>query len=135
MLFRSGNNAEIVKLRLLLLRQEKLFEQEMDVNERSRQFIIADNEFHRLIFNSIGKDSLWNIISQTTPHYQRFRAINNLQDEEVIKKLFEEHKHILMLLEDRDKESLRALYNKHIYGGAENMAEIISKNESFFVIE
>lgn len=131
----SGSNTDLVKLRLLLLKQKKLFEEEITQKERSKQFIIDDNEFHRLIFESASKSSLWNIISQTTPHYHRFRALNNLQSEKVLSILFEEHMQILMLLEKKDKESIRKLYNEHIYGGVENMADIISRNESYFIIE
>lgn len=130
----SGSNTDLVKLRLLILKQKKLFEEEMSQMERSKQFIIADNEFHSLIFNIVGKDSLWKLISQTTPHYHRFRALNNLQNEKVLSTLFDEHMHILTLLESKDKETLMGLYNRHIYGGVENMAEIISKNESYFII-
>ena len=130
----SGSNTDLVKLRLLILKQKKLFEEEMSQMERSKQFIIADNEFHSLIFNIVGKDSLWKLISQTTPHYHRFRALNNLQNEKVLSTLFDEHMHILTLLESKDKETLMNLYNRHIYGGVENMAEIISKNESYFII-
>ncbi|MGL6175054.1 MAG: GntR family transcriptional regulator [Cellulosilyticaceae bacterium] len=128
------SNTDLVKLKLLLYKQRNLFEQEMSLNERSKQFIIADNEFHRLIFNIMGKDSLWQMISQTTPHYHRFRALNNLQNEMILDQLFEEHIRILELLEQREKEDLKTLYKKHIYGGVENMAEIISKNENYFIL-
>lgn len=128
------NDTDLVKLKLLLLKQKNLVEEELSLIQRSKRFIIADNEFHSLIFNLVGKDSLWEMISHTTPHYHRFRALNNLQNEKVLDMLFEDHIKILELLEQREKMELQNLYKKHIYGGVANMAQIISKNPNYFII-
>ena len=132
----KGHNEQLVKLRLLLLTQEKAFEEEGITYEKlAKQFIKGDNDFHRLIFKSVGKERIWDLMLQTTPHYQRFRAINNLQNIDVVRALLEEHRNILLLLENRDKEGVKKLYAKHIYGGAKSIADIISSNQEFFVVE
>ncbi len=128
------HNEELVKLRLLLLVQEEIFNNEVSDEVRSKQFIKADNQFHRLIFKSVGKESIWDMIAHTTPHYQRFRAITNLQDMDVVRGLFKEHQNILMMLENRDKAGIRELYNKHIYGGTKRIAEIVKNNQELFSI-
>lgn len=126
------DDSHLIKLQLLLIKQKKLFEKESSLAEKSKEFILADNAFHSLIFNLARKDTLWKLISQTTPHYHRFRALHNLKDTEVIDTLFQEHNQIIYYLKNKDKEHLTKLYKKHIYGGLENITEIISSNEALF---
>lgn len=122
----------LAKLQLLILKQKKLFEEDFPESKRSKEFILADNAFHSALFSLARKDALWKLISQTTPHYHRFRALYNLKDTEIIDTLFEEHLHIVEYLKTGDKEALQALYKKHIYGGLDNISEIISHYETFF---
>lgn len=127
------NDTHLLTLQLLLIKQKKLFEKKSTPYEKSKDFILADNAFHGSIFSLARKDTLWKLISQTTPHYHRFRALHHLKNEDVIDNLFKEHSNILTHLKNKDKKNLSILYQKHIYGGLDTIGEIIAANESFFI--
>ena len=98
------------------LNEQKLFLQGAAENENSvNDFIKYDNNFHRLIFRIAGKENIWNMVLGINHHYERFRSLVNLQGENNIQHLYEEHRMIFEALTKKDIQALETIFSKHIY--------------------
>ena len=94
-----------------VMKQEKLVESE---NFDADTFSVMDNEFHRICYCAYGKEPLWNIISEMSMHYSRFRRIN-LSTGDVFRKALLDHQMMLSMLESGNTEELKALLREHLY--------------------
>ena len=116
------------------LNEQKLFLQGAAENENSvNDFIKYDNNFHRLIFRIAGKENIWNMVLGINHHYERFRSLVNLQGENNIQHLYEEHRMIFDALTKKDTQALETIFNKHIYDGFKNSSAMLVKYSDYFI--
>ncbi|MFR5367346.1 GntR family transcriptional regulator [Intestinibacter bartlettii] len=131
----ANSLTEADELRLKFnLNEQKIFllntaESEDSVND----FIKYDNSFHKLIFHIAGKENIWNMILGMNQHYERFRSLINLQGENNIQKLYEEHCMIFDALTKKDVEALQTIISKHIYDGFRNSSALLVKYSDYFI--
>ena len=71
-----------------------------------------DDEFHRLIFKAAGKMQAYEMMKGMMVHFDRVRnmALGTIKD----RSLVEDHEKILKAVRSHDKESARALMEKHL---------------------
>lgn len=116
------------------LNEQKLFLQGAAENENSvNDFIKYDNNFHRLIFRIAGKEKIWNMVLGINHHYERFRSLVNLQGENNIQHLYEEHRMIFDALTKKDTQALETIFSKHIYDGFKNSSAMLVKYSDYFI--
>lgn len=129
--------AQILKIRLALNEQQKFIQQisslsTQDQKEAGVRFIILDNQFHELLFSLAGKKKIWDMLVDSNPQYERFRALLNVGNPEAMKKLYDTHCEIAEAIIQKDLDRLQQLVTGHIYGGFSDNADIVLKNSDYF---
>lgn len=129
--------AQILKIRLALNEQQKFIQQisslsAQDQKEAGVRFIILDNQFHELLFSLAGKKKIWDMLVDSNPQYERFRALLNVGNPEAMKKLYDTHCEIAEAIIQKDLDRLQQLVTGHIYGGFSDNADIVLKNSDYF---
>ncbi|MDO4594940.1 MAG: GntR family transcriptional regulator [Tissierellia bacterium] len=116
------------KLKLEIQKQEKLLKANDVI-----AFLEADDNFHRLIYSFISKESIWDFLQQNNYDYYRFRMFllkfNKLHHEFTL----DEHKNLVDLLLDVKKGDLIKSVENHVYKGVKSSNELISKYENMFI--
>ena len=125
--------ADTLKLEFSLNNQKQLLNNDNSCDDIASQFIKYDNNFHKLIFRIAGKESIWDMIFGLNQHYERFRSLINLQGENNIQKLYEEHCMIFDALTKKDVEALQTIISKHIYDGFRNSSALLVKYSDYFI--
>jgi len=108
--------------------QKDLVENEGNLAE----FLEFDNDFHRAIFKAVNHDSIWDIISTTRIHYNRFRLLT-MYEPQMLEKVFNEHCEIVKLIEAADKTACDAILKEHHYSGLGNADVLKEKYPGYFL--
>jgi DNA-binding GntR family transcriptional regulator len=77
------------------------------------QFYIADEEFHKTIFDTAGKSLAYQVIRTTNSHYNRLRILS-LKQEGIDKKIINEHLDIVEAAKERNAARLRLTLYQHL---------------------
>lgn len=96
------------------------------------EFLDLDNDFHKAIFKAVNHDTIWDIISTTRIHYNRFRLLT-MYEPEMLNKVFQEHFDIMKAIEAGDKAGCNALLKKHHYNGLEHADILKEKYPNYFL--
>lgn len=117
-----------VELKRNLRQQRDLVEDQGSIVE----FLELDNEFHRIIFKTIGHETIWDIISTTKIHYNRYRVLT-MYEPEMLEKVYNEHCHIVSEIQAGEKVSCETTMKEHHYSGLENARVIMEKYPDYFM--
>ena len=87
---------------------QRFYQQE----RKTEKLMELDDEFHRLIFKAAGKMQAYEMMKGMMVHFDRVRnmALGTIKD----RSLVEDHEKILKAVRSHDKESARALMEKHL---------------------
>ena len=87
---------------------QRFYQQERN----TEKLMELDDEFHRLIFKAAGKMQAYEMMKGMMVHFDRVRnmALGTIKD----RSLVEDHEKILKAVRSHDKESARALMDKHL---------------------
>ncbi len=129
--------AQILKIRLALNEQQKLIQQMPSLSiqeqkEAGARFVTLDNQFHELLFSLAGKKKIWDMLVNSNPQYERFRALLNVGNPETMKNLYDTHCEIVETVIQKDLDKLQQVITGHIYGGFSDNADIVLENSSYF---
>lgn len=129
-------NKEIIpQLTLIIAKQNKIIQSELELSEKALSFFELDNEFHKCLFSSLNKQDLWTYIMQSSPDYTRFRTMmTEFYTFEDLNQLLDEHKQILEFIKNSDTNALKDVYKNHINGGINSFQKIITDKENYFVL-
>ncbi|AEY67962.1 GntR family transcriptional regulator [Clostridium sp. BNL1100] len=108
--------------------QKDLVENEGNIEE----FLELDNDFHKVIFKAVNHETIWDIISTTRIHYNRFRLLT-MYEPEMLNRVFQEHFDIMTKIEEGDKAGCNALLKKHHYNGLEHADILKEKYPGYFL--
>ncbi len=108
--------------------QKDLVENEGNIEE----FLELDNDFHKVIFKAVNHETIWDIISTTRIHYNRFRLLT-MYEPEMLKRVFQEHFDIMTKIEEGDKKGCNTLLKKHHYNGLEHADVLKEKYPGYFL--
>ncbi|TCK93236.1 DNA-binding GntR family transcriptional regulator [Natranaerovirga hydrolytica] len=131
-LCKNFSKNKIFKLQLILKKQENLFSQNLSLEDLSRQFIEADNEFHNMIYQLANKENILNFIKSISHHYERFRVFVNFTDEENLYKLYEQHKALYECMVSNNLDTLKELFSQHLYEGIYRSSEKVFEYPEYF---
>ncbi len=131
-LAKSYDKSHDLRINLLLKKQEELLNSDMDIEELSRAFVVADNEFHTALFDAAGKKNIIQFLYECNSQYERFRTFINFSGKEDLLKVYEGHLEIWNCITTKDFTRLQDCINHHLYDGFSASSEIISKHPDFF---
>ena len=94
------------------MRLQKQYEQSDDSDNSLMEL---DNDFHRLLFESIGKLRTYHVVSAQMVHFDRLRnlAFQTLKDQKKLQTI-NDHENILYALEKRDAELAEMVMTRHL---------------------
>ncbi|MCX7788155.1 MAG: GntR family transcriptional regulator [Spirochaetes bacterium] len=75
------------------------------------QLLLADNEFHRILFRLCGKERVWDAIKKLDYNYDRLRVMTLPI---VGDRIIVEHREIVRLIKDQDRGGIEELLNRHL---------------------
>ena len=110
------------------LRQQKEL---VDESGTIEEFLELDNEYHRLIFKAAGHETIWDIISTTRIHYNRYRVLT-MYEPEMLRKVYNEHYEVVELIENRKTDSFSIL-KRHHYSGLDHSKALKEKYPDYFL--
>ncbi len=110
------------------LRQQKEL---VDESGTVEEFLELDNEFHRLIFEVAGHETIWDIISTTRIHYNRYRVLT-MYEPEMLRKVYNEHFEIVELIENK-KADCFSILKRHHYSGLDHSEVLKEKYPDYFL--
>ncbi len=108
--------------------QKDLVENEGNIEE----FLELDNDFHKVIFKAVNHETIWDIISTTRIHYNRFRLLT-MYEPEMLNRVYQEHFDIMNKIEEGDKKGCNTLLKRHHYNGLEHADILKEKYPGYFL--
>jgi DNA-binding GntR family transcriptional regulator len=123
---KGGDLPQEIKKNLRL--QRELVEEAGTVEE----FLELDNDFHRIIFQAINHETIWDIISTTRIHYNRYRVLT-MYEPEMLERVYREHCEIVRLIESRDKSASEIILKQHHYSGLDHSKVLKEKYPDYFL--
>ena len=131
---RSATGSDLEKLRSSIHEQE-LFSRTVSLEtgtDESISFMELDNHFHMLLFETVRKEMVYNIIQETAIHFDRVRnlTISYVKPGSVIS----QHQDILAAIEEKDEFLAAALMRKHLSWFRNIQQELYEEHPSYFRI-
>lgn len=131
-LIENPNQLVHLSLKLSVEAQKKIIESDLNANEKAKRFMEMDNEFHKFIFKMNNKENVWNYLDNIRTHYDRLRMFLNDDSPETLNRLYYEHMEIVESIISGKKEDAFNIYDKHLYYGIQQGAEMILNHKHYF---
>lgn len=98
----------------LLEMEKNIYMQKMLVNKKDAllEFHELDNEFHKLLFQGVNKENVWEAISTISTHYKRIRLIE--QKENNNNAIVEHHQAYIDMIKNKEKDKIEELILEHL---------------------
>lgn len=131
---------EVLKEACIHFREDKLIEMEkcifaqqliLDKKDNTLEFHHLDNEFHRLLFEGVGKSNIWDAISTISTHYNRMRLIAEMDKSK--KNIVKQHVLYLNIIKDKNIKNIEKIINSHIKEPVREWEKIIKENKDIEV--
>ena len=119
-------------LQLILFRQKEILTLE-DFEERNNKFYENDNKFHATMFGFVGKTGIWNILSNLSPTYNRYRNMTYLRKIDRLQELYHYHEQILKCIKNKDKEGAIKTLSDHFYSGLSGIEDVYHMYKDYFM--
>lgn len=115
----EGSDAELVKrLRATVARQKEL----RDLKSY-REFALADQSFHHLMYEAANVPDLWDLVRRHSGHIDRLRALH-VPVAGKTTAVVRDHGEIVDAIERRDPQAAQAALRKHLSGTLSQVDEI-----------
>lgn len=111
-----------------LLEAQKII---VDCDNAESLFFILDNEFHRTIYKSVGKEDVWQSIIHFESAFNRLRKLDSMERSHV-KKRYEEHVELVRLVANQDVDAAEKLISKHLNALDEALPYLIERYPDYF---
>lgn len=99
------------------------------------QFYKIDGELHKIWFNRIGNDYLWDLIQNLDVHYTRFKILDLVEDPKHFQEIFNEHKILVQGIIDKDYDLVTKQIDNHLQGGVRRLSERITSDFASYFTE
>lgn len=107
------------------------------VSENAEQglMIELDNEFHKLLFESVNKLRTYNFVHTQMVHFDRLRILTyRVMKTEKFSRTINDHENILYALEKRDGELAEMVMSRHLTRHQIEKAELMTCYPDYFVL-
>ena len=112
-----------------LMELEKcLFAQKLIKNRADNllEFHNLDNEFHKLLFEGVEKNNVWESISNISTHYNRMRLLAEMKLNKEF--LVDQHMTYLDIIKNKDKDIIEEFVFNHIKAPVKEWDKLIEEN-------
>ncbi|MGL6201190.1 MAG: GntR family transcriptional regulator [Lachnospiraceae bacterium] len=116
---------------ITILRENLAFEKICVNNSDHTKFFELDIQFHQLIFKSVGKERVHNIIQSQMVHFDRLRSLSLKSIS--YEKLFKDHEDILYAIERKDGEMGELLITRHLERHNVERSQLIELYPEYFL--
>lgn len=100
----------------------------------ARAFWKLDNDFHKLIFDSVGKGFIWDFILSQSSQFNRFRLLTVSSDLKYLNAKINEHFEILNYISKKSSYNSRDIYNVHLIDSLDNTTSRLKKKYPNYIL-
>ena len=116
----------------LIKLKSNIVEQELCVNMSERTMLHnLDNVFHKLLFEAVGKQWSYNVISSQMAYFNRFRILTLKALK--VDKIINDHKTILDAIENHNYELAESVMTEHLGKKDKEKEELLALYPEYFV--
>lgn len=90
-----------------------------------------DKEFHRIIFEYIDKREVWDTITSSSTHYERFRVLETPELNN-ISFILEQHQRIIDLLKNNENINISFIQDLHVKNFTNSFESLLNKYPDYF---
>nr|WP_317357129.1 GntR family transcriptional regulator [uncultured Tyzzerella sp.] len=112
-----------------LLKMEKYILEQQVICKKEDNLLVfheLDNKFHKLIFSEIGRQNVWQIISNASNHYNRMRLLNEMNNNK--EDLIQQHIKYFEIIKDKKIDEVDCVIYTHIEEPINNWKNLIKNN-------
>jgi len=100
-----------------------------------REFLDYDDNFHKIIFSSLGKERTWQAIVQMNAQYKRVRVLRLLTTETSRwEEILTEHENLYKALKSKDAHLAEVMMKDHLTKSVFHLDELKLEHPSYFKI-
>ncbi len=129
---KSMNPPQIEKLRFCMKTLETAISEAGDLSslnvDQTNEILSKDLAIHQVYFDFMGKNILWDILTQPKPGYSRFIRLDMLGGKN-LPDVLKEHAELMDIIDRADVDSVEDIISKHLYGGTRRLASEIYSNQ------
>jgi len=129
---KSMNPPQIEKLRFCMKTLETAISEAGDLSslnvDQTNEILSKDLAIHQVYFDFMGKNILWDILTQPKPGYSRFIRLDMLGGKN-LPDVLKEHAALMDIIDRADVDSVEDIISKHLYGGTRRLASEIYSNQ------
>lgn len=100
-------------------------------NDDSKKLFQLDDDFHKIIFQSVSKARTYDIIHSQMVHFDRLRALSLKSTKPT--KTVEDHENILYAIERKDQELAEILMTRHLTRHRMEKSELVVLYPDYFI--
>lgn len=126
-LMQQSNGKLLEPLQDIIDEQEFCYE-----HERFEQFVLLDNDFHRLFFELIGHQEIWKMLESARAHLDRIRFMF-LPNKNHLQEVLDEHRIILNAIAEGDEKTLSTSMQDHLNKSEDLALELSKTSPEFFI--
>lgn len=80
------------------------------------EFGRLDSQFHKIMFESLGKLEVWDLIQRAEVGYARFKTLDLVSDGK-LSEIYKNHEELLSIIYDKRINDIETMYKRHLYSG------------------
>ncbi len=102
--------------------------------DAARIFWKLDNDFHKIIFDSIDKGFIWEFIMSQSSQFNRYRLLTASKDVQYLSDKIKEHQNIVKFITGETEVNPKILYNEHLFATLEQtITELKTQYPDYFI--
>lgn len=102
--------------------------------DAARIFWKLDNDFHKIIFDSVNKGFIWDFIMSQSSQFNRYRLLTASKDVQYLTAKIKEHQNIVEFLTTESNVNPKELYNDHLFTSLEQtISELKTQYPDYFL--
>jgi len=110
-----------------LRKMERNLEDQLDLLSEKvefEDFEKLDSQFHKIMYQALGKMEVWNIIQKAELSYTRFKLLD-LVAVGKFNEIYDDHATFLDIIKNKRIDEIEIAYKKHLYSGIHRLRDVV----------